>query len=153
MTDTCRFEVLVLFLTFVIRRPTFLGTSRQDPTRRHGQAGKFCHAICLEESNKFRIHFEFDKCIACEVYVRVSPIDLPVVNWKLETDIRKKRLLNYSIDFGICIFCGNCVEYCPTNCLSMTGEYELSTYDRHELNYNQISWGRELLHSIDLIND
>ncbi|KAL2934790.1 NAD(P)H-quinone oxidoreductase subunit I chloroplastic [Bienertia sinuspersici] len=44
------------------------------------------------------IHFEFDKCIACEVCVRVCPIDLPVVDWKLETDIRKKRLLNYSID-------------------------------------------------------
>ena len=82
------------------------------------------------------------KFIACEVCVRVCPIDLPVVDWKLETDIRKKRLLNYSIDFGICIFCGNCVEYCPTNCLSMTEEYELSTYDRHELNYNQIALGR-----------
>ncbi|KAF1862859.1 hypothetical protein Lal_00039987 [Lupinus albus] len=74
--------------------------------------------------------------------VRVCPIDLPVVDWKLETNIRKKQLLNYSIDFGICIFCGNYVEYCPTNCLSMTEEYELSTYDRHELNYNQIALGR-----------
>ncbi|RHN66799.1 NAD(P)H-quinone oxidoreductase subunit I [Medicago truncatula] len=27
-----------------------------------------------------RIHFEFDKCIACEVCVRVCPIDLPVVD-------------------------------------------------------------------------
>ena len=25
---------------------------------------------------------------------------------------------------------------------SMTEEYELSTYDRHELNYNQIALGR-----------
>ena len=96
----------------------------------------------VSERFRGRIHFEFDKCIACEVCVRVCPIDLPVVDWKLETDIRKKRLLNYSIDFGICIFCGNCVEYCPTNCLSMTEEYELSTYDRHELNYNQIALGR-----------
>ncbi|KAL5567424.1 hypothetical protein UlMin_030588 [Ulmus minor] len=46
------------------------------------------------------------------------------------------------IDFRICIFCGNCVEYCPTNCLSMTEEYELSTYDCYELNYNQIVLGR-----------
>ncbi|KAL3618281.1 hypothetical protein CASFOL_038602 [Castilleja foliolosa] len=105
----------------------------------------------LITSDRFRgrIHFEFDKCIACEVCVRVCPIDLPVVDWKLETDIRKKRLLNYSIDFGICIFCGNCVEYCPTNCLSMTEEYELSTYDRHELNYNQISLGRLPVSIID----
>ncbi|CAI8591879.1 unnamed protein product [Vicia faba] len=105
----------------------------------------------LITSERFRgqIHFEFDKCIACEVCVRVCPIDLPVVDWKMETDIRKKRLLNYSIDFGICIFCGNCIEYCPTNCLSMTEEYELSTYDRHELNYNQIALGRLPMSIID----
>ncbi|KAL5067369.1 hypothetical protein RYX36_018256 [Vicia faba] len=104
-----------------------------------------------EYSERFydRIHFEFDKCIAYEVCVRVCPIDLPVVDWKMETDIRKKRLLNYSIDFGICIFCGNCIEYCPTNCLSMTEEYELSTYDRHELNYNQIALGRLPMSIID----
>ncbi|KAF8015993.1 hypothetical protein BT93_H1519 [Corymbia citriodora subsp. variegata] len=60
-----------------------------------------------------QIHFEFDKCIACEVCVCVCPIDLPVVDWKVET----------------------------TNCLSMTEEYELSTYDHHELNYNQIALG------------
>nr|QCD15738.1 NADH-plastoquinone oxidoreductase subunit I [Osmunda japonica] len=89
-----------------------------------------------------RIHFEFDKCIACEVCVRVCPINLPVVDRELKKSIRKKRLRSYSIDFGVCISCGNCVEYCPTNCLSMTEEYELSTYDRHESNYDQIALGR-----------
>nr|WIA67608.1 NADH-plastoquinone oxidoreductase subunit I [Apopellia endiviifolia]WIA67696.1 NADH-plastoquinone oxidoreductase subunit I [Apopellia endiviifolia]WIA67872.1 NADH-plastoquinone oxidoreductase subunit I [Apopellia endiviifolia] len=98
----------------------------------------------LIPSERFRgrIHFEFDKCIACEVCVRVCPINLPVVDWELKKNMRKKQLKSYSIDFGICIFCGNCVEYCPTNCLSMTEEYELSTYDRHELNYDQIALGR-----------
>ncbi|MCL7032153.1 hypothetical protein MKW94_006048 [Papaver nudicaule] len=56
--------------------------------------------LITSERFRGRIHFEFDKCIACEVCVRVCPIDLPVVDWKLETDIRKKRLLSYSIDFG-----------------------------------------------------
>nr|AJB98507.1 NADH-plastoquinone oxidoreductase subunit I [Helminthostachys zeylanica] len=98
----------------------------------------------LIPSERFRgrIHFEFDKCIACEVCVRVCPINLPVVDWELRKNVRRKRLRNYSIDFGVCIFCGNCVEYCPTNCLSMTEEYELSTHDRHELNHDQTAPGR-----------
>lgn len=98
----------------------------------------------LIPSERFRgrIHFEFDKCIACEVCVRVCPINLPVVDWSYNKESKKKQLKHYSIDFGVCIFCGNCVEYCPTNCLSMTEEYELAAYDRHELNYDNVALGR-----------
>ncbi|MFM2428918.1 MAG: NAD(P)H-quinone oxidoreductase subunit [Cyanobacteriota bacterium] len=98
----------------------------------------------LIPSERFRgrIHYEFDKCIACEVCVRVCPINLPVVDWTFDKATKKKVLRNYSIDFGVCIFCGNCVEYCPTNCLSMTEEYELAVYERHELNYDNVALGR-----------
>jgi NAD(P)H-quinone oxidoreductase subunit I len=65
-----------------------------------------------------------------------------VVDWEFNKETKKKQLKHYSIDFGVCIFCGNCVEYCPTNCLSMTEEYEMSTYDRHELNYDNVALGR-----------
>ncbi|KAL4653671.1 hypothetical protein ACB092_01G322200 [Castanea dentata] len=110
--------------------------------------------ITLSHANRLpvTIQYPYEKLITSErfrVCVRVCPVDLPVVDWELETNIRKKRLLNYSIDFGICIFCGNCVEYCPTNCLSMTEEYELSTYDRRELNYNQIALGHLPMSVID----
>jgi NAD(P)H-quinone oxidoreductase subunit I len=111
----------------------------------------------LVPSERFRgrIHFEFDKCIACEVCVRVCPINLPVVDWKFNKLNKKKQLKNYSIDFGVCIFCGNCVEYCPTNCLSMTEEYRLSVYNRHELNYDYTALGRLPLSSVhdDVINN
>ena len=60
----------------------------------------------------------------------------------MNKETKKKELRNYSIDFGACIFCGNCVEYCPTNCLSMTEEYELATFDRHTLNFDNIALGR-----------
>lgn len=98
----------------------------------------------LIPSERFRgrIHFEFDKCISCEICVRVCPINLPVVDYTFNADLKKKELYNYSIDFGICIFCANCVEFCPTNCLSVTEDYELATYDRHELNYGQVAMGR-----------
>ncbi|MCF8133387.1 MAG: NAD(P)H-quinone oxidoreductase subunit I [Synechococcus sp.] len=94
------------------------------------------------ERYRGRIHYEFDKCIACEVCVRVCPINLPVVDWVMNKATKKKELRNYSIDFGVCIFCGNCVEYCPTNCLSMTEEYELASFDRHSLNYDNVALGR-----------
>ena len=94
------------------------------------------------ERYRGRIHYEFDKCIACEVCVRVCPINLPVVDWVMNKASKKKELRNYSIDFGVCIFCGNCVEYCPTNCLSHTEEYELATYDRHQLNFDNVALGR-----------
>ena len=94
------------------------------------------------ERYRGRIHYEFDKCIACEVCVRGCPINLPVVDWVMNKQTKKKELRNYSIDFGACIFCGNCVEYCPTNCLSMTEEYELSTFDRHSLNFDNVALGR-----------
>jgi len=98
----------------------------------------------LIPSERFRgrIHYEFDKCISCEVCVRVCPINLPVVDWEFNKVTKKKELKHYSIDFGVCIFCGNCVEYCPTNCLSMTEEYELAVYERHELNYDNVALGR-----------
>jgi NAD(P)H-quinone oxidoreductase subunit I len=94
------------------------------------------------ERYRGRIHFEFDKCIACEVCVRVCPINLPVVDWEMNKESKKKQLKHYSIDFGVCIFCANCIEYCPTNCLSATEEYELAAYDRHELNYDNVALGR-----------
>ncbi|HCF25870.1 MAG TPA: NAD(P)H-quinone oxidoreductase subunit I [Cyanobacteria bacterium UBA11049] len=98
----------------------------------------------LIPSERFRgrIHFEFDKCIACEVCVRVCPINLPVVDWEFDKASKKKKLNHYSIDFGVCIFCGNCVEFCPTNCLSFTEEYDICTYDRHELNFDNVALGR-----------
>ena len=98
----------------------------------------------LIPSERFRgrIHFEFDKCISCEVCVRVCPINLPVVDWEFDKASKKKKLKHYSIDFGVCIFCGNCVEFCPTNCLSFTEEYELCVYDRHELNLDNVAMGR-----------
>ncbi len=98
----------------------------------------------LIPSERFRgrIHFEFDKCISCEVCVRVCPINLPVVDWEFNPETKKKQLKHYSIDFGVCIFCGNCVEFCPTNCLSFTEEYEMAVYDRHELNLDNVAMGR-----------
>lgn len=43
------------------------------------------------ERYRGRIHYEFDKCIACEVCVRVCPINLPVVDWVMNKETKKKN--------------------------------------------------------------
>ena len=47
------------------------------------------------ERYRGRIHYEFDKCIACEVCVRVCPINLPVVDWVMNKQTKKKELTVY----------------------------------------------------------
>jgi NAD(P)H-quinone oxidoreductase subunit I len=46
--------------------------------------------LILLERFRGRIHFEFDKCMACKVCVRVCAINLPIVDWKLRKNKRKK---------------------------------------------------------------
>jgi len=74
--------------------------------------------------------FEFDKCIACEVWCAGVSINLPVVIGGDEQANQEEELSNYSIDFGGfgMLPAANCVSYCPTNCLSMTESNELAAF-------------------------
>jgi ferredoxin len=45
-----------------------------------------------------RIHFEFDKCIACEVCVRVCPIDLPLWIRDLKRILKENNCLTFRAD-------------------------------------------------------
>ncbi|MCL7044879.1 hypothetical protein MKW94_020360 [Papaver nudicaule] len=69
--------------------------------------------ITLSHTNRLHvtIHYPYEKLITLECFCGRIHLD---------------------IDFGICIFCGNCVEYCPTNCLSIAEKYEISTSSRFE---------------------
>ena len=57
----------------------------------------------LIPSERFRgrIHYEFDKCIACEVCVRVCPINLPVVDWEFNKAAKKKVLKHRSRYYSV----------------------------------------------------
>jgi NADH-quinone oxidoreductase subunit I len=43
----------------------------------------------------------------------------------------------YEINMLRCIFCGYCVEACPTEALGMSGEYELASYTRDAQLYSK----------------
>lgn len=82
-----------------------------------------------KELNKIfrgKIKYNKDKCIKCKMCQKVCPTKGAI---KIEKE--------FIIDFSQCIFCGNCIEYCPKQALEKTQEYELATTKKENLILNE----------------
>ena len=92
-------------------------------------------------------HLLFNKiedCIGCDKCARACPvncIDIETIKASPDEDLgitstgNPKRLwvTVFDIDMAKCCYCQLCVFPCPTECLTMTKEYEQSVYDRDGL--------------------
>ena len=43
------------------------------------------------------------------------------------------RSLRWQLDYGLCIFCGRCVDVCPEQAIVATGEFELAARRRDDV--------------------
>ena len=77
------------------------------------------HALVSDKDGKLL-------CTACGTCQRVCPSFGTINIEKSKDENGKFYPKNYSIDLNKCIFCGNCVQYCPFNAIIMTKEYELA---------------------------
>lgn len=65
-------------------------------------------------------------CTACGTCQRVCPSFGTIEIEKIKNENGKFYSKNYSIDLNRCIFCGNCVQYCPFGAIKMTKNFELA---------------------------
>lgn len=84
------------------------------------------HALVTDSSGKLL-------CTACGTCQRVCPSFGTIEIEKEKNEEGKIYPEKYSIDLSKCIFCGNCVSYCPFGAIVMTKEYELSNPKKSSL--------------------
>jgi hydrogenase-4 component H len=41
--------------------------------------------------------------------------------------------MRWQLDYGLCVFCGRCVEACPENAIVATGAFELAARQREDV--------------------
>ena len=98
----------------------------------------------VDERFRGRIAFESDKCIGCNMCVRVcpakaikiplsaeQPAPAPVAQGAAPVPAKKKFDCIMSLDR--CIYCSQCVEICPKKALISTRDFELAHTDRKTL--------------------
>lgn len=84
------------------------------------------HALVSDKNGKLL-------CTACGTCQRVCPSFGTIEIDKDKDENGKFYPKNYSIDLNKCIFCGNCVQYCPFGAIKMTQKYELANEKKSSL--------------------
>ena len=74
-----------------------------------------------------------DLCIGCKACAKVCPCN-DLIQIEMHRDDNKKPVVDqFTIDMGRCIFCGNCTEVCPVDCIKMLPDFELADFSREAL--------------------
>jgi NADH-quinone oxidoreductase subunit I len=93
----------------------------------------------LPDRSHGSFHFDFDKCIACNMCADACPNG--VIRVDFEKDEKGKRALKlYNMNVGYCLFCGLCVKACPKKAINFSTEFDMVCYSKEGTIYR---WGKK----------
>lgn len=75
------------------------------------------------------IESENERCIGCGLCEKICVSNCIAMQTELGEDGRKK-VKNYSINYGRCVYCGLCADVCPELAITHGGEYENASEQR-----------------------
>jgi NADH-quinone oxidoreductase subunit I len=89
------------------------------------------------------LHNREEDCIGCLACARACPVNcIHIEIMKREKDEYgvtsdgtkiTQWIPQFDIDMALCMVCGLCTEVCPTDCLTMTKEYELAVTNKRDM--------------------
>ena len=83
------------------------------------------------------------KCVACFMCAEACPARCITIQAEEFSDLNltqgfeEKRPAVFKIDMLRCIYCGYCEEACPKDAIWLRKDYELSAYERLEMQYGK----------------
>ena len=83
----------------------------------------------LPERYRGILDVRMDLCTACLACERACPISCIKIEVVKDTETKKRYLTRFDIDIAKCMYCGLCVEPCPSGAIFHTKEFEGSTRD------------------------
>ncbi len=83
-----------------------------------------------------------EKCVACFLCSAACPVQCIYIEAAENTAERRisaseRYAQVYNIDYSRCIFCGYCVEACPTDAITHGHGFELAAYNISEMIYRK----------------
>lgn len=123
IADTVKssWEGMSVTLSYMFRRPMTVQYAGPEEARRSGEL--------IQETlpARYRGFLEVDAsiCTACQACERACPINVIAIEIEKDPANPKLRVMTrFDIDIGKCMFCGLCVEPCPTGAIQHTKEFE-----------------------------
>lgn len=114
-------EGMSVTLSYMFRRPMTVQYAGPEEARRTGELVQ--HTM----PSRYRgfLEVDIDICTACQACERACPINVIAIEIEKDPANPKQRVMTrFDIDEAKCMFCGLCVEPCPTGAIQHTREFE-----------------------------
>lgn len=114
-------EGMSVTLSYMFRRPITVQYAGPERARETGEL------VADTLPSRYRGFLEVDVsiCTACQACERACPINVIAIEIEKDPANPKQRVMTrFDIDEAKCMFCGLCVEPCPTGAIQHTREFE-----------------------------
>jgi len=86
-----------------------------------------------------------DICTACKLCEKDCPIDCIEIIIDKNEETKQRYMAQFDIDLAKCMWCGLCVEPCPTGAIHFTPQFERATSDLRNLLFHYIPDGDQAI--------
>jgi NADH-quinone oxidoreductase subunit I len=72
-------------------------------------------------------------CKSCLLCAKACPDNAITIESEKREGVPGRTLTKFSIDLGVCMYCGMCIENCPSDGLHQTGDFENASPWREDM--------------------